>query len=260
MTLPTTVTLHEAADRLGVHYQTAYRWVRRGELPAVKIAGTYVVDDHDLVAFAAARVVPAAPPRQIEVRDWTHQATRLYVALLEGQELVAREQVDRLHEGGAGVVEICDRILAPALAKVGFGWSHGQVSIAQEHRASAICERLLARITPSPPGRPRGVCVAASPPGEDHHLPGAMATAALREDHWQVHHLGTGVPVEQIATLAHAEQANLIVLSVTYPATIVQAEVVARQLARPGRRVLAGFPGMTLSELVAQARGPRPGL
>jgi excisionase family DNA binding protein len=255
----TTVTLHEAADRLGVHYQTAYRWVRRGELPAVKIAGNYVVDDDDLAAFAAARIAPAAPPRQIEVRDWAHQATRLYLALLAGQELVAREQVDRLIEGGAGVVEICDRILAPALVKVGLGWTLGLISIAQEHRASAICERLLARMTPAPPGRPRGVCVAASPPGEDHFLPGAMATAALREDHWQVHHLGTGVPVEQIANLAQAEQANLIVLSVTYAATIAEAEVVAGQLSRPGRRVLVGRPGMTLGDLVAQARGPGPG-
>jgi len=257
MSLPTRVTLQEAADRLGVHYQTAYRWVRRGELPAVKIAGTYVLDDGDLAAFAAARVAPEAPPRQIEVRDWAHQATRLYVALIEGQELAAREQVGHLREGGADVVDICDRILAPALVRVGLAWAQGSVSIAQEHRASAICERLLARMTPSPPGRPRGVGVVAAPPGEDHHLPGAMATAALREDHWQVHHLGVHVPVEDVAALAHAEQAGLIVLSVTYPASVGPAEGVARQLSRPGRRVLVGRPGLTLRELVAEARDPR---
>jgi excisionase family DNA binding protein len=243
---------------LGVHYQTAYRWVRRGELPAVKIAGTYVVDERDLAAFAAARVAPAAPPRQIEVRDWTHQAARLHAALLEGQELAGREQVDRLREGGAGVVEICDRILAPALVKIGAGWTEGTVSIAQEHRASAICERLVARITPSPPGRPRGVCVAASPPGEDHQLPGAMATAALREDHWQVHHLGVHVPVEQVSALAQAAQADLIVLSATYGANGAQAEAVARELSRPGRRVLLGRPGLTLHQLVVDSRSPRP--
>ena len=28
------VTLHEAAERLGVHYMTAYRYVRTGRLPA----------------------------------------------------------------------------------------------------------------------------------------------------------------------------------------------------------------------------------
>ena len=28
------ITLHEAAARLGVHYMTAYRYVRTGRLPA----------------------------------------------------------------------------------------------------------------------------------------------------------------------------------------------------------------------------------
>ena len=254
----TAVTLHEAAHRLGVHYQTAYRWVRRGELPAVKVAGTYVVDGDALAAFAAARAEPAAPPRQIEVRDWSHQANRLYAALLDGQELAAREQLDRLREGGAGVAEICDRVMGPALVRVGLGWRRGVVSIAEEHRASAICERLLGRFTPSPPGRPRGVCVAAAPPGEDHQLPGAMATAALREDHWQVHHLGTHVPVQEVAALADAERAGMIVLSATYAATFAQAEVVARDLSRPDRKVLVGRPGMTLRELVEEARRPGP--
>ncbi len=33
------VTLHEAAERLGVHYMTAYRRVRMGMLPAGRSAG-----------------------------------------------------------------------------------------------------------------------------------------------------------------------------------------------------------------------------
>jgi methylmalonyl-CoA mutase cobalamin-binding subunit len=84
-----------------------------------------------------------------------------------------------------------------------------------------------------------------------------MATAALREDHWQVHHLGVHVPIEQVAALAQAEQAGLIVLSVTSPASVVPAEVMARQLSRPGRRVLVGRPGIALRDLVVQARGSR---
>jgi MerR family transcriptional regulator, light-induced transcriptional regulator len=35
------IELAEAADRLGVHYQTAYRWVREGRLPAVRVRGRY---------------------------------------------------------------------------------------------------------------------------------------------------------------------------------------------------------------------------
>ena len=42
--------LQTAADALGVHYQTAYRWVRSGRLPARLIGGKYVVTRHDVDA------------------------------------------------------------------------------------------------------------------------------------------------------------------------------------------------------------------
>ena len=33
---PSLITLQEAADRLGVHYMTAYRYVRTGRMPATR--------------------------------------------------------------------------------------------------------------------------------------------------------------------------------------------------------------------------------
>ena len=51
-------TLHEAAERLGVHYMTVYRRVRLGVLPARKVDGSWWVDPADL---AARRPTPAGP-------------------------------------------------------------------------------------------------------------------------------------------------------------------------------------------------------
>src|SRR5262249_33091771 len=62
--------LSEAADQLGVHYQTAYAWVRRGELPATKHGWTYQVLDADVAAFAASRSRPRDPEPRVRVRDW----------------------------------------------------------------------------------------------------------------------------------------------------------------------------------------------
>ena len=42
------LSLHEAADLLGVHYMTIYRRVRLGILPARKVGGTWLVDPADL--------------------------------------------------------------------------------------------------------------------------------------------------------------------------------------------------------------------
>ena len=45
------LTLQDAADTLGVHYMTAYRYVRHGLLPARKVGGTWRVTVADLEAF-----------------------------------------------------------------------------------------------------------------------------------------------------------------------------------------------------------------
>ena len=45
------MTLQEAADALGVHYMTAYRYVRLGLLHAEKIGGSWRVETADLDDF-----------------------------------------------------------------------------------------------------------------------------------------------------------------------------------------------------------------
>jgi excisionase family DNA binding protein len=49
------VNLKTAARRLGVHYQTAYRWVRSGQLVAVKVGAGYEISDAALARFQAQR-------------------------------------------------------------------------------------------------------------------------------------------------------------------------------------------------------------
>lgn len=250
------VDLQTAADRLGVHYQTAYRWVRRGLLPATKRGGAYQVADADLAAFAAARAEPTPPPRRSTVRSWGSQVQRLHRLLVEGDELGARDTVMRLVEGGLDVAAICDRLVSPALRAIGDDWSNGLVSVAEEHRASAIVERLLARIAVHPRGRPRGVCVVATCESEAHALPASMAALALRADRWQVHHLGCGVPVKDTLDLVRSVSADLVVLSATDPAFADEADHAAELLmSEAGRPVLLGGPGRTLDQLLTAARG-----
>ena len=43
------IDLQEAARRLGVHYQTAYRWVREGRLTAVRVRGRYELAVEDAI-------------------------------------------------------------------------------------------------------------------------------------------------------------------------------------------------------------------
>jgi excisionase family DNA binding protein len=56
------VNLKEAARRLGVHYQTAYRWVRSGELVAVRIGSRYEISDAAIERLRAQRRALGTPP------------------------------------------------------------------------------------------------------------------------------------------------------------------------------------------------------
>jgi excisionase family DNA binding protein len=247
--------LREAADVLGVHYQTAYGWVRQGVLPARKTARGYEVSDCDVSTLAERRASGTAPPPQIRVRDWAAQADRLHAAISSGDETAARQIFARLARG-VPIIDLCERVIAPALNRIGADWAAGHLSIATEHRASAICERLIAARSQQPQGRPRGIAVTATPPGERHALPALMATVCLREDRWLVHHLAADLPVGEVISLATDTAATLVVLS----AATAEGGRLARQavqeitLAVPGLSVLAGRPGKTLSQLRQSAR------
>ncbi len=251
--------LREAAEALGVHYQTAYGWVRQGVLPARKTGRGYEVSDSDVSALAERRASGAAPRAEVRVRDWSVQAARLHDAIVSGDETLARHGFGRLAQG-VPLIDLCERVITPALRRVGEEWATGQVTIAAEHRASAICERLIASRAQQPPGRPRGIAVTATPPGERHGLPGLMAAACLREDRWLVHDLATDLPVAEVIGLAHQVGADLVVLSSATAATARAARRAAREIgfSAPGLRVLAGQPGDTLSQLLKLARKASP--
>jgi excisionase family DNA binding protein len=55
------MNLKEAARRLGVHYQTAYRWVRSGELVAVRIGSRYEISDAAIERLRAQRRALGTP-------------------------------------------------------------------------------------------------------------------------------------------------------------------------------------------------------
>lgn len=254
--------LREAAGVLGVHYQTAYQWVRQGTLPARKLGRGYEVDEAGVRALAARRQAGRRPSRIIGVRDWQAQADQLYHAIAAGEETHARHWLARL-AAGVALIDMCEYVIAPALRRIGDDWAAGRVSMAQEHRASAICERLIALHTAQPRGRPRGCAVVTTPPGERHALPALMAAACLREDRWLVHHLSADLPVAEVIRFVQDARATLVVLSAATDSGAADAAAAAAEVAAadPGPVVLAGHGGGSLQDLTRLARAGRgPGV
>lgn len=248
------VDLRSAASEIGVHYQTAYGWIRTGHLKAEMVNGQYIIARLDLDSLLRQRRVPTAPKPPSRKR-LAHSADRMHKALLTGDEPSARRTALTLVNEGSPVADLIQRAIVPALVRIGQAWHEGQLTIWVEHRASAIVERILGELSPNPKGRRRGTAVVAALSGEYHSLPTSMAAATLREDNWHVEHLGADVPPAELVDFCSHHQVTVVVITATNPDTIPLAHATAVDLQAAGTAVIVGGPGRTLAELVVLARG-----
>ncbi|NNC92266.1 MAG: excisionase family DNA-binding protein [Acidimicrobiia bacterium] len=192
-----TVTLQEAADQLGVHYMTVYRYVRLGRLPATKVGGTWEVDPADLERLRRGHDRSVRPKHSA---DWTK---RLEARLLEGDEAGAWGVIEAALAAGSAPPDIYSRLIGPALASIGQRWHDGELSIAREHLATSTVLRLIGRMGPRfvRKGRTKGTVVVTTPPGERHVIPSLMVSDFLRGAGYAVIDLGADVPVESLAEI-----------------------------------------------------------
>jgi len=250
------VDLRAAAAELGVHYQTAYRWVRNGRLPAAIVAGKYSVSRLDLEEFAQLRTRPT-PVSAPSLQRLDGQAARMHKALRSGDDPAARQIARRLVNDGTPVKDLIVQVLSPPLRQIGQSWHDGEISIWVEHRASAIVELILGELTPTPRGRRRGTVMVAAVSGDLHALPTAMAAAALRADNWRVEHLGANMPPDELIDFCATHDITVAVLSVTnshVEAVVQRAATAIRKSATP---VVVGGPGRTLNDLLAEVRAAK---
>lgn len=243
--------LKEAARKLGVHYQTAYQWVREGRLPAQKVGTSYQITSEAVEQLTRDRATPTPPPRQAAVKDWSNQQKRLLTNLLKGDEPGARATVSRLAEGRIPVVDLCEHLFTPVLFEIGELWDKGVISVAEEHRSSAILERTLGNLMSNPPGRPRGVAIVVTPPGEEHVLPAVMATAVLRQARWITHYLGAQVPVRDVVNLCRDVGADVAVISVIMSEAYDNAMTLAQAVEAVGVTALLGGKGRAIRDLAS---------
>lgn len=200
------VNLKQAARRLELHYMTVYRYVRQGRLEAVRQGSGWVVAEPALerlrAELAGARAVGLAPGRGAGTTvDWSD---RLYRCLLAGDEANAWRVVRAALAAGRSVTYCYVDMLSGALATLGNDWAGGDISVADQHLATAVATRIVAQLgaLSRRPGRSRGNVVFGAPTGELHALPVAIAADLVRLAGFDVLELGANAPPEAFALAA----------------------------------------------------------
>jgi excisionase family DNA binding protein len=200
----TVLTLPEAAERLGVHYMTAYRYVRQGRLPATQVGTQWEVLDRDLVAMKG-----KASARQ-------RRGQRRVEADVEGMQrrLMADDNagawwlVESHLGGGMDPAGVLTELMVPALRAIGQRWATGEISVADEHRATSVCQRVIGRLGLhfAPPGKSRGTVALAAPSGDLHMLPVSIVADLLRWRGLRVVELGANTPPAALGEALAPEQ------------------------------------------------------
>ena len=252
--MPGQINLQAAADQLGVHYQTAYRWVRSGALAAGMVNGSYALDPDAVARFAERRSRPVALRTRRPRTGFGTLSRRAYGHLVAGEERQATRLIGDLVGDGVALTTVAQEVVVPALKDIGEEWRAGRLAISVEHRASAIVERMLGEFCPNPRGRRRGAAVVASLSGDRHVLPTTLAAISLREDNWLVHHLGADLPPQELIRFCREADVDVVVLTVTVSRLRRTATRTAQQLEALGVRTLVGGPGRSLDELQRLAR------
>ncbi len=218
--ITTDVTLQEAAEFLGVHYMTAYRYVRLGTLQAHKSGNVWRVRRDDLDMFRAA--VPAAgvarPPA-----PW---AERLESRLLAGDGGGAWGVIEAALASGGDPRSIYLDVITPAMVSIGERWERGELDIAMEHRASGVASRIVGRLGPrfTRRGRTLGTVLVGAPAGERHALPISMVADLIRLEGYEVSDLGADTPPASFAMAAAGlDRLVAVGISVTSPMNLGSA-------------------------------------
>jgi excisionase family DNA binding protein len=205
------LTLKEVADELGVHYMTAYRYVRLGMLQATQEGRSWVIRRDDLDSF---RTTGSAAT----VRGEAAWDERLLSRMLDADGSGAWAVVEASLASGMSVPDVYTELLAPVLRSVGDLWTAGEISVAKEHVASNIASRIVARLGPrmARRGVRKGTVILGSTQTERHLLPTSMAADLVRQAGFHVINLGVNLPTESFASaVAEADAPLAAAISLT---------------------------------------------
>jgi excisionase family DNA binding protein len=171
------LNLKQVARELGVHYMTAYRYVRQGQLPAWRAGSVWMVERGDLDDFRAAGApAPTA-------RGEAPHVERLARHLAAGDEVAAWTVVRQALAGGLDLADAHLDLLLGARRE-----AHAEAAGFGGALVEPVVVRLVGRLGPAAarPGRARGVVAVVDPLGRRRDPAGAIVANLLRHRGWRV--------------------------------------------------------------------------
>ncbi|MFJ4787774.1 B12-binding domain-containing protein [Streptomyces sp. NPDC088794] len=168
---------------------------------------------------------------------------RLWAAVTSRDEYRAADIVFAALDSGMDAEAVLLDLLAPLQVRVGAEWAANRLSVAQEHAASAITERVVAALAHHPARRTQptlGRITVACVEQEWHSLPARLLAEVLTLRGWQVDFLGAQVPTPHLIAHLHNTGADAVALSSSIPTRLPAAHAAITACQAIGIPVLVG--------------------
>jgi methanogenic corrinoid protein MtbC1/DNA-binding XRE family transcriptional regulator len=153
-------------------------------------------------------------------------------AVLSGSAEQAHRVVDQGLAAGVIPSKLYLDVLMPVQVEIGARWHRGDVTIPQEHMATQITLREMARLRGMLKTRLKlGLkAVVSSVEGDQHFIGGQAIADFLVVDGWEVDFLGADIPTDHMVPYAKAREAHLICVSCSLTSLVPVAKDLVAQL------------------------------
>ena len=172
-------------------------------------------------------------------------------AVLDGQRHAAVNVTLEAMRTGFSVPALYMDLIQPAMYEIGRKWQRNEITVAQEHMATALTQFVLARLYElvDPQVEVRGRMIVTGVEGELHQLGALMVADSLEWDGWVTRFLGTNMPCASIVRAIDEFEAAVIGISVTMLFNIpkVYALIDAIKHRFPQLRILVGGAAFRLT-------------
>jgi methanogenic corrinoid protein MtbC1 len=174
-------------------------------------------------------------------------AESMYVqAILQGNRRAAVTVVTENLRENADVIDTYVHVLQPAMYEVGRRWESNQITVAEEHMATAITQFVLSQLYAQlePSSVDRGKALVTGVQGELHQVGANIVADALEADGWDVRFLGTNTPPSGILEALEQHGAELFGISATMlfnvPAVVALVSQVRERMGERSPKILLG--------------------
>jgi methanogenic corrinoid protein MtbC1 len=168
---------------------------------------------------------------------------RLWDAVIDADEDAAVTAVFGALEEGVPAEDLLLDVIAAVQRRVGVEWAANRLTVAAEHAATAINDRVIAALVRHPAVAPEtglGRVAVACADGEWHALPARLLSEVLRLRGWRVDFLGAQVPTPHLIAHLHQHGPDAVALSCSISTRLPTAHAAITACQATGVAVLAG--------------------